>query len=271
MADWLTPKSLAATFRVVFCKNNAEFWVQITVSAVLLFTFSSSCLMRSNLCPRLSRVFGGMALTEEMVSEGKITQNNCKKRKCEVTQMKENGHISAASEWGEREANVGHLPVLCLSSRSSPVGGHLPAPTCVTVTTSSHCSGLVARFNLKIVFDSRADFRFCSKWNPFILGIFDLRDVRFSGFYCSANGAPINLRHTIGQGRNPTASYAPSLCRKRANKQRSRLVSSRFHPLTYRWKEKKLILILQNGRWKSNCFGQICSMPEKHNKLFWRD
>ena len=88
------------------------------------------------------------------------------------------------SEWGEREANVGHLPVLCLSSRSSPVGGHLPAPTCVTVTTSSHCSGLVARFNLKIVFDSRADFRFCSKWNPFILGIFDLRDVRFSGFYC---------------------------------------------------------------------------------------
>ena len=123
------------------------------------------------------KVFGGMALTEEMVSEGKITQNNCKKRKCEVTQMKENGHISAASEWGEREANVGHLPVLCLSSRSSPVGGHLPAPTCVTVTTSSHCSGLVARFNLKIVFDSRADFRFCSKWNPFILGIFDLRDV----------------------------------------------------------------------------------------------
>ena len=127
-----------------------------------------------------------MALTEEMVSEGKITQNNCKKRKCKVIQMKENGHISAASEWGEREANVGHLPVLCLSSRSSPVGGHLPAPTCVTVTTSSHCSGLVARFNLKIVFDSRADFRFCSKWNPFILGIFDLRDVRFSGFYCIA-------------------------------------------------------------------------------------
>ena len=123
--------------------------------------------------------------SEEMVSEGKITQNNCKKRKCEVTQMKENGHISAASEWGEREANVGHLPVLCLSSRFSPVGGHLPAPTCVTVTTSSHCSGLVARFNLKIVFDSRADFRFCSKWNPFILGIFDLRDVRFSGFYCT--------------------------------------------------------------------------------------
>ena len=156
--------------------------------------------MRSNLCPRLSRVFGGMALTEEMVSEGKITQNNCKKRKCEVTQMKENGHISAASEWGEREANVGHLPVLCLSSRSSPVGGHLPAPTCVTVTTSSHCSGLVARFNLKIVFDSRADFRFCSKWNPFILGIFDLRDVRFSGFYCTNLVAVFLFARVSGTG-----------------------------------------------------------------------